>query len=130
MSLQAFRKTNLLSPMSSGIKYPCRKSGCPVLVDKSGFCDNHQAAGHEADRNRRGSSAARGYSNDWAKFRLIALKRDHFLCCECLAAGRVTPARDVHHLKKVSDHPELRLVLDNVISICQPCHAVRTGRGE
>jgi 5-methylcytosine-specific restriction endonuclease McrA len=116
--------------MPSGIKYPCRKSGCPVLVEISGYCPAHITASYEADRNRRGSASFRGYSNDWAKFRLIALKRDHYLCVECLAAGRVTSAEHVHHIKKVCDHPELRLVLDNVISICQPCHAVHTARGE
>jgi 5-methylcytosine-specific restriction protein A len=50
-------------------------------------------------------------------------------CCEdCLP--RITPAVDVHHIRKIADAPELRLVMSNLMSLCKPCHSVRTARGE
>jgi 5-methylcytosine-specific restriction protein A len=44
------------------------------------------------------------------------------LCLDCLAAGRVTPATDVHHVKPLRTHPHLRLDPSNLRALCAPCH--------
>ena len=105
---------------------PCRRPGCPELVD-SGFCAAHQEDHKQYDRFR-GTAASRGYDSDWTRIRLLALKRDNFLCLHCLATKRVTPAIDVDHIEPISKRPELRLVLANLQSLCRACHVVKTKR--
>ncbi|MFC0853114.1 HNH endonuclease [Halalkalibacter oceani] len=61
-------------------------------------------------------------STAWLKFRELALLRDNHLCQPCLRQKRITPANTVHHIKPIEDFPELALTLDNVESICPPCH--------
>ena len=80
------------------------------------------------ERSRK-SSWKRGYDRDWANVREKKLAMNP-ICEDCLTQGLATPAIDVHHVKKVSENPDLRLDLDNLRSLCKPCHSVRTGRGE
>lgn len=102
-------------------KQPCAQSGCSELV-QSGRCAQH-ATQHRRWRERwRGSAASRGYDAAWQRVRGFALRRDNYLCQLCLAAGRVTPAQDVHHRRKVVRAPELRLDLENLVSVCRECH--------
>lgn len=65
----------------------------------------------------------------WRNFRDWFLAR-HPLCEDCLAEGKIEPAEEVHHLKKVADHPELRLVEANCRGLCKPHHSRRTAAGE
>ena len=48
------------------------------------------------------------------------------LCEECLKQGRISPADDVHHIKKLTDHnvsdPRVSLSFDNLMALCNPCH--------
>jgi len=107
---------------------PCRKTGCPALLE-SGYCAAHKSAGHEADRLYRGSAHSRGYDKAWQRVRDKALKRDHFLCQDCLKQDRVRVAIQVHHILKVTTHPHLRLNLANTISLCVECHNQYTSKG-
>lgn len=67
----------------------------------------------------------------WRAARLEALRRDHYICQDCLAAkarGEVLRPRDavmVHHILPRETHPELELDLDNLISLCDQCHNKR-----
>lgn len=79
-------------------------------------------------RPPRNSNAA-GYNYRWAKFRKRYLA-DNPLCLDCLARGISTPARDVHHIRKMADLPELQYELANLMPLCRPCHSRRTARGE
>ena len=68
----------------------------------------------------------------WRRARQEALDRDCGLCVWCRDAGRY--ARDrrgrrvpvlatmVHHVKPRKEYPELELVLDNLVSLCDKCH--------
>lgn len=81
----------------------------------------------------------------WRRVRSQALTRDNHECQRCKDAGGVTtlsttpntPTRaadgqhheikkpkslHVHHKKEVKDFPELALVLDNLVTLCQECH--------
>ena len=81
-----------------------------------------------ADR-RRGNSTARGYDWTWRRFRGKFL-RDHPLCEDCHAEGLVREAEEVHHIRKVQNHPELRLVESNCMALCKRHHSARTAKGE
>ncbi len=64
-------------------------------------------------------------SATWRKVRLMKLSRNPM--CEDPVnihkdIGEVVVADQVHHLKKISTHPELAFTLDNLMSICRHCH--------
>ena len=67
----------------------------------------------------------------WRRARKAALERDHYICQDCLAAKqrgeRIRPraAVMVHHILPREKYPELELQLDNLISLCDPCHNKR-----
>lgn len=105
----------------------CRHIGCPALIDKPGYCDEHKrdAIGWRPDRER-GNRHARGFGTGWDRKRLLILKRDCGLCQPCLKEQRVTAATQVDHIVPrgeggTSDE-------DNLQSICDKCHAVKTGQ--
>lgn len=115
---------------------PCSYPGCAELVER-GRCEYHKRPSHA-----HGKTADRGYDGRWEKFRAWFLRR-HPVCCGSAEipenwmavehelqglCGR--PARPVHHIRKVADFPELRLVESNCFPQCDACHAVRTARGE
>jgi 5-methylcytosine-specific restriction protein A len=67
----------------------------------------------------------------WRKLRLQALERDHYTCQDCLAeyrAGHMHRPRQatmVHHIKTKEDRPDLALDIENLVSLCDDCHAKR-----
>mgnify|MGYP001177542015 FL=1 len=63
-------------------------------------------------KNRRGS-AARWTNN--------VLKRDNYTCQNCKKYGEKT-ILETHHIKSFKEHPELRWVLSNGITLCLDCH--------
>jgi 5-methylcytosine-specific restriction enzyme A len=76
-------------------------------------------------------------SRAWRDLRLVALERDCFECQECKAQGRVTviddrlnklKQLDVDHVKEIEDFPELALDLENLRTLCIPCHNNKHGR--
>ncbi len=77
----------------------------------------------------RGSAASRGYDAAWKKFRLGFL-RSNPLCGDCSKAGFLTPATEVHHIRKLREHPEFRLIGSQVMALCRRCHSTRTANGE
>ena len=92
----------------------------------------HQAPGQPGAQERRrrfdqerGSAAARGYDRTWQRLRLQVLAEEP-LCRFCLAAGRLTEAREVDHVVPIARAPELRLDRSNLRPLCTPCHSGRT----
>jgi len=73
--------------------------------------------------DRRRPSSQRGYDATWRRVRRAKLSVNP-LCEKCLSRGRVTPATMVHHKKPVCDYPDLRLVWENLESLCEACHDV------
>jgi 5-methylcytosine-specific restriction protein A len=90
------------------------------------MCPSRKSQARDRDRDRT-SASQRGYDHAWRKFRIGYLGR-HPLCADCLERGVVRPVYEVHHLRKVTTNPKLRLVDANLRSLCTPCHAVRTAR--
>lgn len=110
---------------------PCRRQPCPELVPPSGngYCDAHQAVTNERLYDRwRGTAASRGYDRAWQRVRLRALKRDQYLCQECLRQEHPTAAVDVDHIAPLHAAPDLRLDMDNLQSLCRACHRAKTER--
>ena len=67
----------------------------------------------------------------WRRVRKAALERDHYLCQDCMAAKargemvRPRMATVVHHVLTVEQRPDLRLEMDNLVSLCDACHNKR-----
>lgn len=79
--------------------------------------------------DRRAGSTARGYDIDWQRTRKAHLQ-EHPLCEDCLSHGRTCIAGQVHHVIKVTVDASKRLDRENLMSLCEPCHARRTAMGE
>ena len=115
----------------------CKDRDCNRLTnDRSGYCPEHIHLVEELKKERwhrqdavRGSSRDRGYDSQWVKVRKVFLQRNP-LCFDCLGQGKFKSANEVHHVKKVSDHPELRLVSENLMGLCKSCHSKRTFKRE
>lgn len=61
-------------------------------------------------------------SSKWKRFRKRILIRDDYTCQRCKRYGRLTPAREVHHIKHLEDFPELAYDPQNCVSLCRACH--------
>lgn len=82
--------------------------------------------GKQYDKQRP-SSSKRGYNRAWRKLRRMFLSLHPF--CE-FCKPKLTAATEVDHIQPVSDHPELRLVVTNLRSLCKPCHSRRTAKDQ
>jgi len=87
-------------------------------------------------KRERGTARQRGYDTDWEKFRAgYFADPDNWHCKDCGVFltpwfGGEGTGKELHHIQKVEESPELRLDVGNVIGLCKVCHSVRTGRGE
>jgi 5-methylcytosine-specific restriction protein A len=106
--------------MPSKPKKQCGYPGCPALTD-GGRCEEHRQKEIRLYDEQRGNSGKRGYDATWQKLRKMKLAADP-LCEEHLKEGQDVAATMVHHIKPIETHPELRLVWDNLMSLCNDCH--------
>lgn len=92
------------------------------MAEKGGKCKDHQPEPWKSSGDR--TAAQRGYGHKWKKIRKSALVRDGYLCQECLKSNIITPATDVDHiLNKKRGGTD---ALDNLQSLCNPCHIKKT----
>lgn len=54
--------------------------------------------------------------------RIQALRRDKYLCQNCLRYGKRVDASHVHHIWPLDMFPQWALKLWNLISLCEACH--------
>lgn len=78
-------------------------------------------------------TAVRDYSDfyarkEWRRKRAVILKRDDYQCRECKRYGKPTPADEVHHVLPISERPDLRLVNNNLLSLCREHHDLMHNR--
>lgn len=64
-------------------------------------------------------------SSAWKRKRLHILRRDKYLCQDCIRYGRRREATTVHHIKHADEYPQLAFCDDNLISLCEACHNKR-----
>ena len=65
-------------------------------------------------------------SKRWQAARDAAIRRDRYLCVDCLRRGEVTIAEEVHHIipltpENIND-ANISLNLHNLKSLCRECH--------
>ena len=72
--------------------------------------------------NIRGGSGAQRNMPEYIEWRNAVYERDDYICQDCGAAGGKLNA---HHIKEWSLHPELRFDVDNGITLCFDCHALK-----
>ena len=71
------------------------------------------------------------HSKEWKRLRKAALARDNGMCVDCMDRMRagigIKPNRAtmVHHVIPRSERPDLELVLENLVSLCDGCHEKR-----
>ena len=51
------------------------------------------------------------------------------ICHRCLEQGQITKAELVHHKLPVRERPDLRLVPDNCVPVCNRCHTFYHQKG-
>ena len=101
-------------------KRPCAYPGCPALTDTR-FCPAHaKQDAREYERYRRAPETRKRYGRAWRRIRDRYIAA-HPLCEQCEAAGRIIPAREVHHIVPLSEggtHAE-----ENLMALCTSCHS-------
>jgi len=58
-------------------------------------------------------------TDEYRNWRKAVYARDHYRCILCLRHMRSFHA---HHIKRFVDYPELRLNVDNGVTLCERCH--------
>ena len=71
------------------------------------------------------TTTQRGLGWAWQKQRLRILKRDDYLCQDCLTHSRVTAATEVHHLVPRSEAGPQLAKDEHCLSLCPECHRAR-----
>jgi 5-methylcytosine-specific restriction enzyme A len=120
----------------------CSVAGCHERTE-GGPCSVHR---REANR-ARGSASQRGYDIAWRRLRAAFLKARceacgedpngnceqcrgtglaNRFCADCLRAGLMVLAEEVHHIESIRRRLDLRLVWSNLMALCGPCHDIRT----
>ena len=69
-------------------------------------------------------------TKEWEALRSKRLRMDRFRCAHCnalcLGKGKGMPSPQVDHIKTRKDRPDLALDIDNLRTLCHPCHSKRT----
>ena len=128
-------------------KKPCGMHGCAALIrPPARFCDSHEAVAGKVDRDRRGSSAERGYDARWRKYRAVFLAQyplcgtrppeaeRHIAACgvewsECKKADRVVAAEQVDHIVPHRGSAQLFWEQSNHQALCSSCSNAKSARG-
>lgn len=65
-------------------------------------------------------------SQEYREWRAAVYERDHYTCQNC---GQVGGTLNAHHIKSFARHPELRLDVNNGVTLCKSCHKLAHVRG-
>jgi len=142
--------------MPSAPQRSCNAPGCGLLCDGGSYCPRHKRETSRQHDQQRGNSAIRGYDADHRKLRVLCFQRDAWRCSECGWEPEIVadfrccelgdaPAADVleelrqrrrrgerhlhaDHRIPIAVRPDLRLVLDNLQTLCDGCHSRKTLR--
>jgi len=106
-------------------KRPCSYPGCPHLTTVQ-FCEAHaKKESQRYERYDRDPTKKKRYGRTWRRIRDQQLAK-YPLCEQCEKAGKITPAREVHHIKPLSKGGTNES--DNLMSLCTSCHSEITAR--
>lgn len=62
------------------------------------------------------------FDSRYKRVRIVALKRDKYLCQNCKRYGRKVTATVTHHIWQAEYYPEYKYKVWNLISLCPACH--------
>lgn len=62
------------------------------------------------------------HSTRWQQKRKKILKRDKYLCQECIRYGKRRDATTAHHIYPAEEYPEYKWCDWNLMSLCSKCH--------
>lgn len=112
----------------------CQRCGSAFKViagDREKFCSKScysSTLGREGHPSWKGGASL---ENDRARlspqlreWRKQVFQRDDFTCRQCGGRGSL----HAHHVKAFADHPDLRLDLDNGLTLCVSCHGAIHGK--
>lgn len=99
----------------------CTKPGCSTLTAGGGRCPAHASKARQIYDQQRATPDKRGYDFRWQKVRRLKIAINP-LCQMCMEDGRYVKADIVHHIQTIEEHPELRLSMDNLLSVCVQHH--------
>ena len=106
-------------------KRPCSYPGCPELTDGR-FCEAHaKKESQRYERYDRDPEKNKRYGSSWRKIRAAFIKANP-LCVRCQQDGRLTPAREVHHIIPLRDGGTNDI--NNLMALCRSCHSEITAR--
>ena len=105
------------------IKY-CKLCGKKLSKSAKNYClkcwNKKQDKGLSRERTKFANSAA------WQLIRKKCFERDNYTCTKCGLRNKRGLNKSVvlnaHHIKSYKHYPELRLELDNIITLCEDCH--------
>lgn len=106
-------------------KRPCAYPGCPEL-SHGRYCPEHQKiiTAHY-NRYERDPDSRKRYGRAWKRIRDSYISA-HPLCELCQRDGKLTPAREVHHIQPLADGGTH--ACDNLMALCTSCHSTITAR--
>lgn len=110
----------------------CNKQGCRELTKlKEKYCDKHRELEFENikrwrkdyDYKRKDDKYKKFYkSREWKRLRDYILKRDNYICQECIKENKITICNTVHHVVEVRKDFSKALDKENLITLCHKCH--------
>ena len=107
-------------------KRPCSYPGCPELTNGR-YCEKHKRLiNRQYEKYERDPQTKYRYNGRWKKIRDRYI-RAHPLCEECMRKGMLVPAQMVDHIVPINKGGA-PLDLNNLQSLCNHCHAVKTAR--
>lgn len=73
-------------------------------------------------------------SKAWQRCRENIMKRDAYLCVDCMKKNKLTAAEEVHHIVELTpdniNDPSVSLNPSNLVCLCRECHKARHGARE
>lgn len=118
-------------PLCERVKIPDEDKVCSKCKELYGE-DIEKAKYKRYNRTRMDKESQSFYnSKQWKKIRERVKRRDNGLCLYCLLVKNVITTGDlVHHIVEEKQDKSLRLEEDNLIMLCNSCHAYIHGQYE
>jgi 5-methylcytosine-specific restriction protein A len=111
--------------MPSKPRKPCCYPDCPALTHER-YCPQHKKLTEaQYDKYQRDPDSVKRYGQLWRKIRARFLK-EHPLCEMCKREGKLTPAKQVHHVVPLANGGTNES--NNLMSVCLACHSTITAK--